>query len=94
MPFPRSALLDLVGRLGSQLGNATLKGRDHYVCPRVRRRVQSRNLATWWSSATSVCAWLVETSCDRFRISKKVKPQQGTPSPRSNLATPGDDDVF
>jgi hypothetical protein len=27
-------------------------------------------------------------------ISKKVKPQQGTPSPRSNLATQGDDDVF
>ena len=24
---------------------------------------------------------------------EKVKPQQGTPSPRSNLATPGDDDA-
>jgi hypothetical protein len=25
--------------------------------------------------------------------SEKVKPQHGTPSPRSNLATPGDDDA-
>jgi hypothetical protein len=26
-------------------------------------------------------------------VSEKVKPQQGTPSPRSNLVTPGADDV-
>jgi hypothetical protein len=52
---------------------------------------QSRRLAPGGHRSTLVRGWMKPVRS--LPISKKVKPQQGTPSPRSNLAVPGDDDV-
>jgi hypothetical protein len=54
--------------------------------------IQSRRLAPGGRRSTLARGWT--RPMRSLPISKKVKPQQGTPSPRSNLATSGDDDVL
>ena len=54
-------------------------------------RLQSRRMMPGGFRDTVARGW--SRPMRSLPISKKVKPQQGTTSPRSNLANPGDDDV-
>jgi hypothetical protein len=54
--------------------------------------MQSRRLMPGGHLSTVARGW--SRTVRLSSASKKVKPQQGTPSPRSNFATQGDDDVF
>jgi hypothetical protein len=54
--------------------------------------IQSRRLMPGGHRSTIARGWMKPLRS--LPISKKVKPQQGNTAPRSNLATPGDDDVL
>jgi hypothetical protein len=55
-------------------------------------KIQSRKLQPGGFRDTVCRGWA--RPMRPLEISKKVKPQQGTTSPRSNLANSGDDDVL
>ena len=82
------ALLDLVGARPTTQNGRRLAAimRDLKFVP-----IQSRRLMPGGYRDTVTRGWA--RPMRSLPTSKKVKPQQGTPSPRSNLATRGDDDV-
>jgi hypothetical protein len=81
-------LLDLVGAPHTNANGRRLAAvmRELKFIP-----IQSRRLMPGGHRSTVARGWVRPVRS--LPISKKVKPQQGTPSPRSDLATPGDDDV-
>jgi len=83
-----AALLDLVGARHTTANSRRLAAilRELNFIP-----IQSRRLMPGGHRSTVARGWVRPMRSPP--ISKKVKPQQGTPSPRSNLATRGDDDV-
>jgi hypothetical protein len=83
------ALLDLVDARHTT-SNARRVAATMYALGFVK--IQSRKLQPGGFRDTVCRGWA--RPMRPLEISKKVKPQQGTTSPRSNLATPGDDDVF
>ena len=82
-------LLDIVGARHNTSNARRLAGvmRDLKFVP-----IQSRRLEPGGHRSTVARGWV--RPIRSLPISKKVKPQQGTTAPPSNLATPGDDDVL
>jgi hypothetical protein len=83
------ALLDLVGA-----PHNTKNGRRVALIMRQMNfiPIQSRRLMPGGHRSTVSRGWA--RPMRSLPTSKKVPPQQGTTSPRSNLAVPGDDDVL
>jgi hypothetical protein len=82
-------LLDIVGARHNTSNARRLAGimRELKFVP-----IQSRRLEPGGYRSTVARGWVKPMR--PLPISKKVKPQQGTPSPRSNLAATGEDDAL
>jgi hypothetical protein len=83
------ALLDLVDARHTT-SNARRVAATMYALGFVK--IQSRKLQPGGFRDTVCRGWA--RPMRPLEISKKVKPPKGTPSPRANLATLGDDDVL